>query len=288
MIFSIFGAISAASAGYATLNQDLPALSTLDNRQTFKTAQIYDRKGKLLWEFYDSEGGRRTVVPLSEISQYLIDASLAAEDANFYTNPGIDPKGIARAVWQNFSEQELVSGASTITQQLVRHVFMTTEERFDRSMSRKIKEALLAYQLTQKLTKSQILQMYLNEIYYGNMAYGVEAAAETYFAKSARDLTLAESALIAGLAQAPAGYDPYRNPGSAKERQIYVLDQMERTASSLRPNPSRPSKSVSSTSRSSAISWLRTGSCTSAPDREKYGPKFLSLWRPQDHHHSRS
>ncbi|HEX3245413.1 MAG TPA: transglycosylase domain-containing protein, partial [Chloroflexota bacterium] len=152
VIVSIFGAISAAAAGYATLNQDLPSLSTLDDRQTFKTAQIYDRKGKLLWEFYDAEGGRRTVVQLSDISQYLIDASLAAEDANFYTNPGIDPKGIARAIWQNFSEQELVSGASTITQQLVRHVFMTTEERFDRSMSRKIKEALLAYQLTQKLT----------------------------------------------------------------------------------------------------------------------------------------
>src|SRR3954453_7998750 len=105
---------------------------------------------------------------------------------------------------------------------------MTTEERFDRRMWRKIKEALLPYQLTQKLTKGQILQMYLNEIYYGNLAYGVEAAAETYFAKSARDLTLGEASLIAGLPQAPVAYDPYRNPAAAKERQIYVIEQMER------------------------------------------------------------
>jgi 1A family penicillin-binding protein len=277
VIFSIFGAITAAAAGYATLNQDLPALSEIDNRQTFKTAQIYDRKGTLLWEFYDSEGGRRTVVPLSEISQWLIDASLAAEDANFYTNPGIDPRGIARAMWQNFSEQELVSGASTITQQLVRHVYMTTEERFDRSMSRKIKEALLAYQLTQKMTKSQILQMYLNEIYYGNMAYGVQAAAETYFAKSARELTLAESALIAGLAQSPVGYDPYRNPVSAKERQIYVLDQMERHGFIT--------EAESEQARNERLVYKQVKRDFLAPHwvmyirdqiEQKYGPKFLS------------
>ncbi|MFN0074316.1 MAG: PBP1A family penicillin-binding protein [Chloroflexota bacterium] len=273
----MFGAISAVMAGYATLNQDLPALSTLDNRQTFKTAQIYDRKGKLLWEFYDREGGRRTVVPLSEVSQWLIDASLAAEDANFYSNPGIDPKGIARAVWQNVSEQELVSGASTITQQLVRHVFMTTEERFDRSMSRKVKEALLAYQLTQKLTKSQILQMYLNEIYYGNLAYGVEAAAETYFAKTARELTLSESALIAGLAQAPVAYDPYRNPGSAKERQLYVLEQMERHGFI--------SEAEAEQARQERLAYKQIKRDFLAPHwvmyvrdqiEQKYGPKFLS------------
>jgi 1A family penicillin-binding protein len=277
VIVTIFGAISAAAAGYATLNQDLPALSEIDNHQTFKTAQIYDRKGKLLWEFYDSEGGRRTVVPLSEISQWLIDASLAAEDANFYTNPGIDPRGIARAMWQNFSEQELVSGASTITQQLVRHVYMTTEERFDRSMSRKIKEALLAYQLTQKMTKSQILQMYLNEIYYGNMAYGVQAAAETYFAKSARDLTLAESALIAGLAQAPVGYDPYRNPASAKERQIYVLDQMERHGF-ITEAEAEQAKNERLAYKQIKRDFLAPHWVMYIRDQieQKYGPKFLS------------
>lgn len=228
VLFSILGAVQAAVAGYSALNQNLPSINQIDGRETFKTAQIFDRKGTLLWEFYDTEGGKRTVVPLSDVSQYLIDATLAAEDATFYANPGVEVRGIARAMWQNMTEQELVSGASTITQQLVRNVLLAPNERYDRSMSRKVKEALLAYQLTQKLTKSQILQMYLNEIYYGNMAYGVEAAAEVYFAKRARDLTLAEAALISGLPQAPSEYDPYRNPVSAKQRQAYVLDQMER------------------------------------------------------------
>lgn len=277
VIFSLFGAISAAVAGYATINRDLPSLSEIDTRQTFKTAQIYDRKGKLLWEFYDSEGGRRTVVPLSDVSQWLIDASLAAEDANFYSNPGIDPKGIVRAVWQNVSEQELVSGASTITQQLVRNVLMTTEERFDRSMSRKIKEAMLAYQLTQKLTKTQILQMYLNEIYYGNLAYGVEAAAETYFAKSARDLTLGEAALIAGLPQAPVAYDPYRNPAAAKERQIYVLEQMERHGF-ISQAESEQAKQERLTYKQLKRDFLAPHWVMYVRDQieQKYGPKFLS------------
>jgi 1A family penicillin-binding protein len=168
------------------------------------------------------------VVQLNQISQYLVDATLAAEDANFYFNPGVDARGILRAMLQNFRADETISGASTITQQLVRGVILDPEERSQRTMSRKIREALLAYQVTQKFEKRDILQMYLNEIYYGNLAYGVEAAAQTYFAKSARDLTLAEAAVIAGLPQAPASYDPFKNPTAAKERQLYVLEQMAR------------------------------------------------------------
>ena len=229
---SFLGAMHMASTAYANLNRDLPSINQIASRETFKTAQIYDRKGTLLWEFYDQEGGKRTVVPISEISQYLIDATLAAEDANFYSNPGIEPRGILRAVYQNVAEQEVVSGASTITQQLVKNVLIPENERYDQSLSsgvaRKVKEALLAYQVTQKLSKSQILALYLNEILYGNRAYGVEAAAQTYFAKSARDVTLAEAAVIAGLPQSPSAYDPFRNPVAAKARQTYVLDQMVR------------------------------------------------------------
>ena len=227
-IFSVLGAIQVGTSVYTTVSRDLPSVNEINNRETFKTAQIFDRKGTLLYEFYDAEGGRRTVVPLSEISQQLIDATLAAEDANFYSNPGVDVKGIMRAVIQNAQADETVSGASTITQQLVRNVLLDPKERYERSMSRKIREALLAYQVTERYSKGQILQMYLNEIYYGNLAYGVEAAAQTYFSKRARDLTLGEAALIAGLPQAPAVYDPLKNPAAAKERQLYVLDQMER------------------------------------------------------------
>lgn len=228
VILSIIAGIQIAVAAYTSINRGLPSISELNERQTFKTAQIYDRKGNLLWEFYDAQGGRRTVVPLSQISQYLIDATLAAEDANFYSNPGVDLRSILRAIVQNIQADETISGASTITQQLARNVILTPEERSERSLYRKIREAVLAFQLTQKYSKSQILEMYLNEIYYGNVAYGVEAAAQTYFSKHARDLTLPEAALIAGLPQAPALYDPLRNPSAAKERQLYVLDQMAR------------------------------------------------------------
>lgn len=229
---AFLGTMHMASTTYASINRDLPSINQISSHETFKTAQVFDRKGKLLWEFYDQEGGKRTVVPLSEISQYLIDATLAAEDANFYSNPGIEPRGILRAVYQNVTEQDVVSGASTITQQLVKNVLIPENERYDQSMSsgvvRKVKEALLAYQVTQKLSKSQILSLYLNEIFYGNQAYGVEAAAQAYFAKSARDLTLAEAAVIAGLPQSPSAYDPFRNPVAAKARQSYVLEQMEK------------------------------------------------------------
>ena len=224
----LLGAIHGAATAYANINRDLPSVNQISSRESFKTAQVFDRKGTLLWEFYDQEGGKRTVVPLSEVSQYLIDASLAAEDANFYSNPGVDLKGMVRAFFQNVTEQNVVSGASTITQQLVRNVLLKPEERYDISVARKAKEALLAYQVTQKLSKSQILALYLNEIYYGNQAYGVEAASQTYFGKHARDLTLGEAAVIAGLPASPSVYDPLRNPVGAKARQAYVLDQMVR------------------------------------------------------------
>jgi 1A family penicillin-binding protein len=228
VLLATLGTMHLASSAYAAINRDLPSTTQLASRETFKTAQLYDRKGRLLWEFFDPNSGRRTVVPLTEISQYLIDATLAAEDANFYSNPGIEPRGIARAVYQNLSEQEIVSGASTITQQLVKNVLIPEEERYQQTPSRKVREALLAYQITQKISKSQILALYMNEIFYGNQAYGVEAASQAYFGKRARELTLAEASMLAGLPQSPALYNPLLNPVAAKARQAYVLEQMVR------------------------------------------------------------
>jgi len=228
VLLAVMGAMHLASSAYAAINRDLPSTTQLASRETFKTAQLYDRKGRLLWEFFDPDAGRRTVVPLTEISQYLIDATLAAEDANFYSNPGIEPRGIARAIYQNLAEQEIVSGASTITQQLVKNVLIPEDERYQQTPSRKIREALLAYQITQKISKSQILALYLNEIFYGNQAYGIEAASQAYFGKRARELTLAEASMLAGLPQSPAVDNPLVNPVAAKARQAYVLEQMVR------------------------------------------------------------
>ncbi|MBI4492990.1 MAG: transglycosylase domain-containing protein, partial [Chloroflexi bacterium] len=220
--------LQATTAAYAAFSADLPPVNGVEDRNTFKTVSIYDRNGILLWEFWEPSAGMRTPVPLNEISQNLIDATLAAEDAYFYTNPGVELKGILRALVQNSSGGGVVSGASTITQQLARNVLLSPDEKYERSISRKLKEALLAYRLTQNFPKDRILELYLNEIYYGNMSYGVEAAAQSYFGKHARDLTLAEAAVIAGLPQAPSAYDPYHNAQAALDRRAYVLDQMAR------------------------------------------------------------
>ncbi len=208
------------------LTRDLPPVDQVFSKGSFQTALIYDRKGRLLYELFDPQGGRRTIVPLKDIPPALIDATLSTEDANFYTNPGVDPIAIVRAIGQDVLHQRTESGASTITQQLVRNVLMTPEERQSQSIGRKVEEAILAVRVSERYSKDEILQRYLNEIPYGNLAYGVEAAAQTYFDKPVRQLTLPEAALIAGLPQAPSLYDPYHNPDAAKARQKEVLQLM--------------------------------------------------------------
>ena len=215
----------AAVAGvYAYYARELPDYSQIERRRVFQTARILDRNGELLGEFTDPQGGNRTVIPLEQVPTTLRDATIAAEDAAFYRHPGFDALAIVRAFWQNFRGGEVVSGASTITQQLVKNTLLSSEMTADR----KIKEALLAVELTRRYPKERILELYLNEVYYGNLAYGVEAAAQTYFGRPVRELDLAEVTFIAGLPQAPATYDPYTKPGAARTRQAYVLDQMER------------------------------------------------------------
>ncbi len=218
------GALAAGALLFFT--KDLPSPDAVVKRDVFQSTLIFDRNGELLYEIWDPQGGRRQVVPLSEMPGYLVAATLATEDANFYTNPGFDLKSMIRAAVQNFLGQEIVSGASTITQQLIRNTMMDPKERYAPSYERKLKEIVLAYRLSQKYTKDQILEWYLNEIYYGNLAYGVEAAAQSYFGKPAKELDLAESAMLAGLPQAPSDYNPLINLKAAKERQAEVLDLM--------------------------------------------------------------
>ncbi len=209
---------------YASIANDLPELADLRAQASqFETAQIYDRNGNLLYSLADPSAGNRTYVPLSQISPYLISATIATEDSRFYTNPGFDPIGIARAVYQAAREGEFVSGASTITQQLVRAIVLDEEERTQRTFNRKVREIILSAEIYRRYEKNEILELYLNEIYYGNWAYGIEAAAQTYYHKSARDLTLAEASLLAGLPQAPAAWDPITAPELALGRQSEVL-----------------------------------------------------------------
>jgi 1A family penicillin-binding protein len=212
---------------YAWLAAQLPSAAELRSRSfQFATTQIVDREGNLLWEIIDPTGGRRTDVSLGQISPDAINATIATEDRFFFLNVGVDPIAITRAVYDNLTEGQIVSGASTITQQLARNVFLTPEERTEKTFSRKLKEAVLAVEISRRYTKQQILEIYFNQIYYGNLAYGIEAAAQTYFGKSARELTLPEASLLAGLPQSPALHDPYVNPERAKARQADVLNLM--------------------------------------------------------------
>src|ERR1700730_5253173 len=235
-LIGIFILLQGAATGYAMLTKDLPSLAEISNHASFKTAQIFDRKGQLLWEFYDPDGGKRTVVPLSEISQNLLDATFAAEAAFFYQHRGVDLRATLRSAFLTGSGTSQ-TGASTITQQLVRNVILSPDERKQVTLTRKARESIQPYQLDSKLAKDEILEMYLNEVYYGNQSYGVEAAAQSYFDKHARDLDVAEAALVAGLVQSPSEYDPTRLdiartadgiPIVTKERQAYVLEQMTR------------------------------------------------------------
>jgi len=192
------------------------------------STRIYDRHGRLLYQVVMAREGTHTYVPLEQIPESLREATVAVEDASFYRNPGFDVFAMGRALVQNLQAGRIVAGGSTITQQLVRNLYFSREERASRSPWRKVRETILAFRLTRHLSKDKILELYLNQVYYGNLAYGVEAAARTYFGKSARDLDLAEASLLSGLPQSPAVYDPLANLPAAKQRQRTVLSLMER------------------------------------------------------------
>jgi penicillin-binding protein 1C len=206
----------------------LPDIAALGSQVPTPSIRIVDRAGRPLYDIIDQEVGRNTVLPLQAIPLALRQATIATEDKSFYDNPGIDALGLLRALWTNTQSGQVVSGGSTITQQVVRNLLLSSDERAQITIRRKLREMLLAWQVTRRYDKDEILALYLNQSYYGGMAYGVEAVAQTYFGKSATDLTLAESALIAGLPQAPALYNPFISPEAAEARQAVVLDLMVR------------------------------------------------------------
>ena len=210
---------------YQTYTRDLPDPSSLSTKELAQATKIYDRNGVLLYVKH-TDGVIRTVVPLASISPYLVDATIALEDRTFYTNNGIDVPRIMAAAIADVTRQRVQQGGSTITQQLVKRIFVGN----DVSIERKVREAVLAVELQRRFSKNEILTLYLNQIFYGHEAYGIEAASQTYFAKPAKNLDIAEAAMLAGIPNAPSEFDPL-NPvttANAKTRQKLVLSGMLR------------------------------------------------------------
>lgn len=212
LILSIFGYL-------IYFLKDLPSPTNLNKNVYPISTKIFDRHGSLLYEIYADQN--RTPIKLEELPKYVREATIAIEDKNFYRHHGFDTGGILRAAWKTLTGQRL-EGGSTITQQLVKVALLTPE----RTISRKIKEAILTVATEVLYSKNQILEMYLNHIPYGGTAYGIEAASTRFFNKAAKDLTLPETALLVGLPQAPSRYSPFANPEAADARQAQVIDQM--------------------------------------------------------------
>jgi penicillin-binding protein 1A len=206
-------------AFYVQLDRSLPSTRSLKNYHPPLVTTVYSSDGTLIGEFYAE---RRYLVPLKEVPLLTRKAFMAAEDARFYEHGGVDLAGVARAFFKNLKAGEIVQGGSTITQQVVKSLLLTPEKTW----LRKLKEAILAYRIDHALTKDEILYLYLNQIYFGAGAYGVEAAARTYFDKHASELDVAESALLAGLPKAPTKFSPIQHYAAARERQHYVLQRM--------------------------------------------------------------
>jgi penicillin-binding protein 1A len=213
------GAAVAALWAFTILPRTLPSVTALETFQPLVGTKVYDDNDELITEMHVE---RRIFVPLAHIPQALRDAVIATEDKRFYYHWGIDPIGIARAVAQNFRRGRIVEGGSTITQQLTKVLFLTP----DKSLERKLKEAVLALELERRYPKDRILEMYLNQVYFGHGAYGVEAAARTYFGKSVSELNVREAALLAGLPRAPTTYSPFEHGEAAKRRRDVVLRRL--------------------------------------------------------------
>ncbi len=219
VLLCMFAGAAGGIGVYYHLSKDLPKISSLSDYRPLIISSVFSDDNRKIGEFYEE---RRIVIPLSQMPKQLIEAFIAAEDARFYKHKGIDFISIVRAFFKNIEAGTIVQGGSTITQQVTKSFFLTPE----RSYRRKIKEAILAYRIDNTLEKNDILFLYLNQIYLGHGAYGVEAAAENYFGKKAHELNLAECAILAGLPQAPSRYSPFRHRDRAEQRQIYVLNRM--------------------------------------------------------------
>ena len=252
MLLLVVAALALVAGFYVAMARTMPTLQLIEDVSTAQTTKIYDDSEEpvLLAELHGLEN--REVLDPDDIPQVLKDATVAIEDERFYEHSGVDFFAILRAVWANVTHGEIVQGGSTITQQLIKNAFLTSEETVDR----KLREAALAYQLEKQWSKDKILTEYLNIIYLGEGAYGVEAAALTYFGVQAADLTLEQAALLAGLSQAPSAYSPRRNPEAAVGRRDIVLNKMyqqgyitseelqEALATPLRLSESKPKEEV--------------------------------------------
>jgi len=199
--------------------EDLPDMSALKSYNPSLSTRVYDDSGEVIAEFYIE---KRILTSIANIPKPLIQATVAVEDSSFYEHHGINFEGILRAFYENLKARKVVQGGSSITQQLAKALLLTPE----RTLTRKVREALLSLEIERNYSKDEILEIYLNQIYYGHGAYGVTAAAETYFGKPLADLTIAEMALIAGLPKAPNSYSPYNSIDKAKLRRAHVLDRL--------------------------------------------------------------
>ncbi len=213
-------AVAGALVGLAVSFRNLPDVRILQTYTPSETSYIYDIKGRVLASLHDE--ANRVVVPLNQISPHLKRAVIAIEDSSFYQHPGINPGSIMRALVTNLERGRTSEGGSTLTMQLVKNLFLSPQRR----ISRKVAEAVLSLRLEQILKKDEILELYLNQVYWGHNNYGIETASRSYFGKSASDLNLAESAMLAGLIQAPEDYSPFLNFERAKQRQAIVLGRM--------------------------------------------------------------
>jgi penicillin-binding protein 1A len=222
MVLLALAFLAAGAGGVALflyIDDGLPQISNLGDYRPPIVSTVYADDGQKIGEFYNE---RRFILPLAEMPPLLVQAFIAAEDSRFYAHQGVDLQSILRAMYKNFAAGTIVQGGSTITQQVTKSFFLTPE----RSYVRKLKEAILAYRINRAFTKDEVLFLYLNQIYLGHGAYGVEAAAQNYFGKSVLELNLAECAMLAGLPQAPSRYSPYHHRDRARQRQLYVLNRM--------------------------------------------------------------
>jgi len=217
-ILGLLGGL-ALVVGYQYVSQDLPRITSLMDYRPSIISRVYAEDQRVIAEFFKE---RRVVIPLNEVPPLLVKAFVAAEDSRFFQHQGVDPVGILRAALKNLEAGTIKQGGSTITQQVTRSFLLTPE----RSYIRKIKEIILSYRIEKAFSKDEILFLYLNQIYLGHGAYGVQAAAENYFGKPVKELSLAECAVLAGLPQAPTRYSPFRHPEQARARQVYVLNRM--------------------------------------------------------------
>lgn len=218
-VVCVAAGVGGGVAFYTAFLHDLPDLHRVEDYRPLLASHVLDRDGRVIGEFFEE---RRRLVPIDEIPEAMIQAIVAGEDDAFFEHEGLDYGSILRAAWVNFTAGRTRQGASTITQQVAKSLLLSPE----RSLRRKLKDMILARRIEQRLTKDEILYLYLNQIYFGHGAYGIGEAARVYFGKEARELTLSECALLAGLPQRPSDYSPVRDPEAAERRRRYVLRRM--------------------------------------------------------------